>query len=361
MSILTLASFLALIVASTPQADPPAGGSPTINRIFGPEIETGPYKHPACMDELANGDLYLVYYGGAGEYATDTAVYGSRLAKGSDAWTFPEVIAKDPLRSAGNGVIWQAPDGLVWLFYVVRFGETWSSSRIQFKVSRDGAQTWSDASILATEAGMMVRNRPIVLDDGSYLLPAYFETGEDTESVGPDTCSVFYRFDPADPFAGWQELGRIRSARGNLQPSPVQLPDGRIVAYCRRGGDYGPTTDGYIIRAESDDRGQTWTEGLNSEFPNPNAAVDFLKLQSGNLLLVYNDSMTRRTPLAVALSTDNDASYPHRRVIADGDRDYGYPIVFQARDGRIHLVFTSDRRSVVNHAIFDESWVLGQE
>lgn len=361
MSILTLAAGLAVLAAAPPQAEAPADGSLTIRRVFGSEIETGPYKHPACMDELANGDLYLVYYGGAGEYATDTAVYGSRLAKGTDAWTFPEVIAKDPLRSAGNGVIWQAPDGLVWLFYVVRFGETWSSSRIQFKVSRDGAQTWSDASILATEAGMMVRNRPIVLDDGSYLLPAYYETGEDTESVGPDTSSVFYRFDPADPFAGWQELGRIRSARGNLQPAPVQLPDGRIVAYCRRGGDYGPTTDGYIIRAESDDRGQTWTEGLNSAFPNPNAAVDLLKLQSGNLLLVYNDSMTRRTPLAVALSTDHDASYPHRRILADGDRDYGYPIAFQARDGRIHVVFTSDRRSVINHAIFDESWVLGQE
>ncbi|MEW4570583.1 sialidase family protein [Tautonia sp. JC769] len=361
MSTLLLAAGLVMIAAAPPQADAPAEGSPTIRRVFGPEIETGPYKHPACMEELANGDLYLVYYGGAGEYATDTAVYGSRLAKGSDAWTFPEVIARDPFRSAGNGVVWQDPEGLVWLFYVVRFGETWSSSRIQFKVSRDGARTWSDASILATEAGMMVRNRPIVLDDGSYLLPAYFETGEDTESVGPDTCSVFYRFDPVDPFAGWQELGRIRSARGNLQPAPVQLPDGRIVAYCRRGGDYGPTTDGYIIRAESADRGRTWTEGLNSAFPNPNAAVDFLKLRSGNLLLVYNDSMTRRTPLALALSTDRDATYPHRRVLADGDRDYGYPIAFQARDGRIHVVFTSDRRSVVNHAIFDESWVLGSE
>ncbi|QDV35086.1 sialidase family protein [Tautonia plasticadhaerens] len=361
MSIVALAAGILLIAPSPlpPGVDAPAGGTLQVRRVFGPEIETGPYKHPACMAELDGGDLYLVYYGGAGEYATDTAVYGSRLAKGSDAWTAPEVIARDPFRSAGNGVIWQAPDGRAWLFYVVRFGETWSSSRIQFKVSDDGARTWSDASVLATEPGMMVRNRPIVLDDGSYLLPAYLEKGEDTESVAPDSTSLFFRFDPQDPTGGWVELGRIRSPKGNIQPAPVQLDDGRIVAYCRRGGGYGPTTDGYLVRAESTDGGLTWTEGVDSPFPNPNAAVDFLELDGGDLLLVYNDSMSRRTPLAVALSTDDDQSYPHRRAIADGEGDFAYPIAFQAEDGRIHVVFTSDRRSVVNHAIFDEAWIRG--
>ena len=32
----------------------------------GPEVPTGPYKHPACMTELKNGDLYLVFYGVGG-------------------------------------------------------------------------------------------------------------------------------------------------------------------------------------------------------------------------------------------------------------------------------------------------------
>src|SRR5262245_62135267 len=100
-------------------------GELRIERVFGPEIPTGPYKHPACMTELSNGDLYLVYYGGKGEYATDTSVFGSRLKKGATRWSSPQPIAHDPFRSAGNGVIWEAPDGLVWLFYVVRYGETW--------------------------------------------------------------------------------------------------------------------------------------------------------------------------------------------------------------------------------------------
>src|SRR5438874_1781599 len=127
-------AFLLSLIATSATA-----GGLTIERVFGPEIKTGPYKHPACLTELANGDLYLVYYGGEGEYATDTAVFGSRRRKGEATWSAPAIVAHDPIRSVGNGVIWQGPDGLVWLFYVVRDGETWSTSRVQFKVSRDGA------------------------------------------------------------------------------------------------------------------------------------------------------------------------------------------------------------------------------
>src|SRR5688572_3831612 len=96
---------LALIAAAG--AGQNAQAALTTERVFGPEIQTGPYKHPACLTDLANGDLYLVYYGGQGEYARDTAVFGTRRVKGSTTWTPPHVIARDPFRSLGNGVVWQ--------------------------------------------------------------------------------------------------------------------------------------------------------------------------------------------------------------------------------------------------------------
>jgi predicted neuraminidase len=321
-------------------------------KVFGPETQTGPYKHPACITELANGDLYLVYYGGGGEYADETAVFGSRRRKGESKWSAPEKIASDPFRSLGNGVIWESPDGIVWLFYVVRFGETWSTSRIQVKISRDGARTWSDPSLLALEPGMMVRNRPIVLSSGEYLLPVYHETGNDKEEVGPDSTSRFLAFDPKEK--KWSERGAIRSANGNIQPAPVEVAPGHLISYCRRGGGYGPATDGYLVRAESRDGGKTWSEGKNSAFPNPNSAVDFLKLASGNLLLVYNDHMSRRTPLRVSLSTDGDRSYARHLNIASGNDSFAYPVAIQGRDGRIHVVYTSDGRKQINLATFGE-------
>ncbi|MBM3879070.1 MAG: hypothetical protein FJ387_05045 [Verrucomicrobia bacterium] len=332
-----------------------AAGELRVERLFGPEVKTGPYKHPARIEALANGDLYVVYYGGEGEYAQDTGVFASRLEAGSQRWTPPQPIAQDPFRSLGNAVVWQAPDGLVWLFYIVRYGETWSTSRVQAKISRDHAHTWSDAFPLVSDEGMMVCNRPIVLHQGDYLLPLYHETGHDTEFTAPDSAGLFLRYDVRQKT--WKPTGRIRSATGNIQPVPIELEPNRLVAYVRRGGNFEPTTQGWLIRSESHDGGWTWTQGRNTQFRNPNAAVDFVKLRNGHLLLVFNDNMNDRTPLTVALSTDRDRSYPHRRNIAEGPYDYAYPMAVQTQDGRIHLIFTSHERTIVNHAVFDEAWI----
>ncbi len=324
-------------------------------RVFGPEIP-GPYKHPASLTELANGDLYLVYYGGSGEYADDGTVYGARLRKGATKWSAPVRITPRPKWPEGNAVVWQAPDGPVWLFSVTRHGATWSTSRIVARVSTDGAHTWGEPTPLTTEAGTMVRGKPIVLKGGDYLLPIYRETGHDPERVGPDTVSLFLRYDVRTK--RWTESNRIHSRLGNLQPAVAALSDDHLVCYCRRGGDYKPRTDAYLVRSESRDGGRTWSPGVDSSFPNPNAAVDLLRLHNGHLLLVYNDSMSKRTPLTAALSTDGDRSYPHRRNLAEGPGDFAYPFAIQTRDGKIHVVYTSQRRRVINHAVFAEAALL---
>lgn len=328
-----------------------------IERMFGPEIP-GKYKHPASIDEFDNGDLYAVYYGGEGEYEGDTAVYGSRLAKGSKQWTTPKIIADTPERSEGNAVIWQAPDGIVWLFYITNYGPTWSTSRIKYKLSKDRGQTWTDSDMLAFELGSMVRGRPIVLNDGDYLLPIYHETGEDRERTVSDTCSLFLRYDPKKKT--WSESNRIFSPNGNLQPAPVQISDDYLVAYIRPGGGFEPNTKRFVIRSESHDGGRTWSKGADSQFKNPNSAVDFIKLANGHLALVFNDTnVDDRMPLTVAISTDNDKTYPHRRNIVNKPGDTAaYPTAIQTRDGLIHVIYTSQNRQVVNRAIFPESAIL---
>lgn len=349
-----LASFSSLVLL----APAFAADDITIERLFGPEIP-GKYKHPASIAELDNGDLYVVYYGGEGEYEGDTAVYGSRLAKGSTKWTRPTIIADTPGRSEGNAVAWQAPDGVVWLFYITNYGPTWSTSRIKYKLSKDRAHTWTDSDVLAFELGSMVRGAPIVLNNGEYLLPVYHETGEDREQTASDTYSYFLRYNPETKV--WTESGRIYSPNGNLQPAPVQITDDYLVAYCRPGGDFEPNPKRFVIRSESRDGGHTWSEGKDTEFPNPNSAVDFIKLQNGHLLLVNNDTnIGDRMPLTAMISTDNDKTYPHRRHIVNIPGDTAaYPVAIQTRDGKIHVVYTSQERSVVNRAVFEEEAVLG--
>jgi len=332
----------------------------TLERVVGAEVP-GKYKHPATITELDNGDLYIAYYGGEGEYEGDTAVFGMRLAKGSNTWSQPKIIADTPNRSEGNAAVWQAPDGVVWLFYITNYGPTWSSARIKYKTSKDGAHTWSDSYMLAFEPGTMLRSGPIVLNDGDYLLPVYHETGEDRERTASDTCSYFLRYNPKKKT--WTPTNRIYSAMGNLQAQPVQISDDFLVAYIRRGGTFEPLKEGVIYRSESRDGGRTWGPGKPTQFPNPNSAVDFIKLNNGHLLLVFNDNnQGERMPLTVAISTDNDKSYPYRRDIVNTPGDTAaYPVAIQTTDEKIHVVYTSKERSEIDHAIFEESAILNHK
>lgn len=332
-------------------ASPPPGM--IVERIIGPEIDTGRYKHPSCVTELDNGDLYLTYYGGDGEYSQDTAVFASRLAFGTKDWSHPVAIARNPFQSMGNPVVWQAPGGRVWLFFVVRFGSTWSTSRIMAKVSDDRGESWSDAFLVSLEEGTMVRGRPIATSAGLTVLPIYHETGSDTEKTGADTSSLFLLFDPKTQ--QWQRSNKVYSRLGNLQPAVVELSPGHLLAYCRRGGDYEPGDDGFVVKTESRDGGYTWTQGVETAFPNPNAAVELIKLKSGNLLFVYNDSMDDRSPLSAALSRDSGKTFPVKVDLRRGKKSFAYPTAIQTKDGRIHVFYTTNERTTICRISFDET------
>ena len=327
----------------------------TFERVFGPETPGGRYKHPASLSELANGDLFIAYYGGEGEYQGDTAVFGSRRAKESTKWTLPVRIADTPDRADGNGVIWQEPGGAAWLFYVVRYGETWSDSVIKYKYSLDNAMTWTDSELLTFQKGMMVRSQPIQLLDGDFLLPIYHETGNDKESVGPESASLFARYHKKS--RTWSFTNEVHSRIGNIQPSVVQLDSNHLMACCRRGGGYGPMPDGFIVKTESHDGGLSWSPGVDTEFPNPNAAVDLIRLKNGHLILIYNDNnQGERDPLAMRVSSDGGKVWSKaKNIVSNPDDEAAYPFIIQTSDGRIHGVYTSQKRTTVNHFMLDES------
>ena len=331
----------------------------SIKKVFGPEIAGGEYKHPAAIEELPNGDLYIAYYAGEGEYEGDTAVFGSRLAKGSSKWSTPKRIADTPNRSEGNAVIWQEPGGPTWLFYVNRYGETWSDSIIKYKYSTDNAETWTDPEILSFEKGLMVRSQPIQLENGDFLLPIYHEVGEDKESVGAESSSLFARFNKSNK--QWTFTKKVHSRLGNIQPAVVQCDAKHLLAFCRRGGGYGRVPDGFIVKIESHDGGLTWSPGVDTKFANPNSAVDLIKLRNGHLVVVYNDSFEgERMPLTMRVSTDCGKTWSEARNIVNqpGD-DAAYPYMIETADGRIQGVYTSKERTVINHFALDESDIAG--
>jgi hypothetical protein len=93
------------------------------------------------------------------------------------------------------------------------------------------------------------------------------------------------------------------------------------------------------------------------------------RLRSGNLVLAYNpthlsnvldhldpglpygtmagfDTWGPRTPLRVALSTDEGETWTHNMDLEEGPGVFCYPSVIQAADGSIHIVYTHQRTSI---------------
>lgn len=317
----------------------------------GPEVP-GLYKHASSACELESGEILLVYYSGSGEYGNDTAIYGTQFDRSKDEWTRPRIIADAQGKAEGNPALWRSPEGDIWLFYPVRHGETWSTATLAARVSKDDGQTWQNAPAPSDSPGLMTRAKPITLADGSCLLPLDFNPSTDTEFVSEESGSLFARSDPS--LERWETTDIIHSRLGNHQPAVASVDDQHLFAYCRRGGDYFGREDGFLVRSDSQDGGQTWTPGEETAFPNPNAPVDLVRLSSGNLLLAFNDSSFQRTPLTIAISTDQGNSFPQRRDLLAGDDSYSYPCILQTTDESIYLFFTAGARTHIRYIVFTE-------
>jgi len=307
--------------------------------IFAPQPDR-PSCHASTIAELSNGDLLCAWYAGQREAAPDVAILAARLPASGDSWTAPQVIVDTPNQPEGNPVLFQTPDGRLWLFYVTIEGRGWQDCPLKLRTSEDGGNTWSPERILRAEHGWMTRNKPLVLDNGDWVLPLYDER----------TWASLFGIS-SDASASWQFTEPLASQPGNIQPSVVQLGDGSLLALMRTGGQ-----GGYLWQSRSLDLGRTWEEPTPTELPNPNAAADMVRLRSGSLVLAFNNTRVGRTPLSVALSRDEGRTWPIIRDLETGPGEYSYPALIVASDGLVHLTYTY-RRESIKHVAFDEAWL----
>ena len=141
--------------------------------------------------------------------------------------------------------------------------------------------------------------------------------------------------------------------RGNIEPAIVELKDGRLLMLMRSG------TRTCIWSSLSSDGGLTWSSPERTPLPNPDSAIDLLRLKSGRVLLAYNNSSKGRTPLAVAVSEDDCRNWRRARDLETGPGGFSYPAAIQSQDGIIHITYTYDRKGI-KHVAFDEQWILSE-
>jgi predicted neuraminidase len=234
--------------------------------------------------------------------------------------------------------------GTLWLYHVTLAGQGWTTAHLMRQRSPDLGRRWQQPEPLGMEEGLMFRSRPLDLarldQPDHWLLPIYDEkTWRSLMLLS------------ADDGASWSPGQFIVTPPGNIHACVVPLADGRLLAFLRTGGK-----GGSIWRTTSGDHGRTWAMSEPTPLPNPNAGLDLLRLRSGALVLAFNNSSHRRTPLCVALSDDEGLTWPHMRTLQNEDGEFSYPTLIESQSGRIHGVYTW-RRQWIQSVEFDEAWL----
>ena len=299
-----------------------------------------PSCHASTISELPNGDLRAAWYAGSREGAKDVAIFTSRKRQGSDRWMYPKMVVNTPNCSEGNPVLFVDAKGHIWLFYVTMYGSRWTECKVYCMKSDTMGRSWGERGVLRDELGWMTRNKPLHLSNGDILLPVYDERNWHSMAMISE-----------DGGETWNTYGDLSSPKGVIQPTVVQRGDGSLLMLMR-------SRDGEIWCSTSDDLGRTWEGAHPTNLPNPNCGVDMVRLHSGNIVLVYNDTRRGRTPLTVALSTDEGETWRYKRDLETEEGEYSYPAVIQTRDGGIHITYTYRRVSIM-HVEVDEAWIRG--
>jgi predicted neuraminidase len=300
--------------------------------------------HASTIVELRNGDLLAAWFGGSHENAPDVAIRASRRVAGK--WSAPFELVREPNIACWNPVLFHSSDGKLWLYY--KFGpnaRTWTGARL---VSTDEAHAWSQPSHLP--AGLLgpIKDKPLVLDDGTIV------SGTSVESYSSwaawidrstDNGTTWTKIGPIGPITVASQPQTSQSNQsahvsGIIQPTIVPLANKHLRLYARSTSDIGR-----ICIADSYDNGLTWTQAHPTDLPNPNSGIDAVALRDGRIVLIYNNTTTGRTPLNLAVSADGE----HFKVFAtleDQPGEYSYPAIIQGKAGELDITYTWNRERI---------------
>lgn len=326
-------------------------------------------SHASFLLHLSNGDTLCAWFAGTSEGKPDVSIYLSRLPAGGAAWEPEAKVSDDPERSEQNPVLFETPDGDVWLLYTAQVFGDQDTAIVRRRISKDGGRTWGAIEVLFDEPGTFLRQPMLVLSSGDWLLPIFHcppSTGKKWNG-SKDVSAVKVSHDQG---ATWSEHP-VPDSEGAVHMSVVERRDGSLLALFRsRFADS-------IKSSTSTDGGRTWTAPVPTALPNNNSSIQSRRLNDDTLALVFNNLSASaevqtaangeaiwgapRTPLSIALSYDEGATWPDVRDLEVAPtappalnldkqdrrgRELSYPTVTADADGRINVAYTYFRKAI---------------
>jgi predicted neuraminidase len=354
-------SLAALMALPSAAVAAPKAASPILSSEFIDDAPPYPECHASTIVVTRGGTLAAAWFGGTKERNPDVEIWFTRLDNSyrSGRWQKPVSVANGiqpdgkPRLPTWNPVLFQDPAGDLFLFYKV--GPSPSEWWGELITSSDDGYTWSKPRRLPDGILGPIKNKPVILKDGSWLSPSSTEGGE---GVGPNQNAKWQvHFEHStDRGATWTRTTNVPTPVGieAIQPSILFHKDGSLEAICR-------TRQGALAQTWSKDNGATWSGLAAIDLPNPNSGTDAVTLADGRQLLVYNHAAHRpdqpgkgnRYPLNIAVSDDGVAWRPvltlESTPVGNG---YAYPAVIQAPNGLVHITYTWDRKRI-KHLVVD--------
>lgn len=257
--------------------------------------------------------------------------------------------------------------------------------------AHDGVgKTWAGPYDIFSKPGSFTKNRLIESLTGEWLLPMYYADGSSSQQyshikVRGARCAVQHCVITAvvalrRPCMPHSLMARACTRQtsttygagnwGNLdftgtdylvQPSVVRPVPGEpsLTAFFR------DRRAQHIYWSKSTDDGQSWSAAEKTVLPNNNAGIQATVLDNGHLAMVYNPQTSGRCPLAIAISEDGGATWPHMRHLELEGTDpskscsgeFSYPTLYQGTDGNIHVSYTY-LRETIKYVVVSEEWVV---
>jgi predicted neuraminidase len=295
--------------------------------------------HASTVLRTDDGKFLVAWFGGTHEKHDDVGIWLSKGQPGN--WSTPSEVAKIREDAHWNPVLFKDLSGSITLFFkvgkTIDFWETW------YKVSKDNGQTWSEAKELVPgdKGGRgPVRNKPIILSDGTWLAPASNELNK-----------VWNAFVDRSEDGGrtWVESEFVQLKRdsafgeGVIQPALWESAPGKVHMLLR-------SSAGVICRSDSDDYGKTWSPVYKTDLPNPNSGIDVTRLEDKTLVLIFNpdnNNWGSRSPICLAISRDNGKTWDRAAELDRGaeEDEFSYPSIISFGD-TVAVTYTWKRQRI---------------
>lgn len=296
--------------------------------------------HASTITQAGDGSMIAAWFAGTKEKHPDVGIWMSHYREG--AWTPPHLAAKVKECAHWNPVLFTDAERAVHLFFKVGpeipHWQTWWMS------SGDHGKTWTEPRELVpgdTGGRGPVKNKPIILSDGSWLAPASTEYNL-WEAFSDRSTDRGVTWDRSENFLIDREVFK---GKGAIQPTFWESAPGRVHALLR-------ACAGSAWRCDSEDYGRTWTPVRDAGLPNNNSGLDALRLEDGRVLLVFNPigkNWGPRTPLSLGISRDNGETWDLFAHFEDDapetDFEYSYPAIVRTQGG-VAVCYTHKRERV---------------